>query len=102
MEEKLSMEIFIPGKTNESDALKRTTHLAVSAHQDDIEFMAYDGIMKCFKNPELHFTGVVAADGRQPAQRKICRSYRRGYDVSAQGGTEKGSGDRRVQRTDFS
>lgn len=63
MEEKLSMEIFIPGKTNESDALKRTTHLAVSAHQDDIEFMAYDGILKCFKNPELHFTGVVAADG---------------------------------------
>lgn len=58
------MEIFIPDNTSVSEALPRTTHLAVSAHQDDIEFMAYDGILKCFEDPQLHFTAVVAGDGR--------------------------------------
>lgn len=48
---------------NTDDVLKRTTHLAVSAHQDDIEFMAYDGILKCCRNPEWHFTAVVLTDG---------------------------------------
>lgn len=57
------MEIFIPDRTEENVALTRTTHLAVAAHQDDIEFMAYDGILKCFENPGLHFTAVVATDG---------------------------------------
>lgn len=75
------MEIFIPDSNfkasqsdevlrnnaasqhNTDDVLKRTTHLAVSAHQDDIEFMAYDGILKCCRNPERHFTAVVLTDG---------------------------------------
>ena len=57
------MEIFIPDNTDTAAALARTTHLAVSAHQDDIEFMAYDGILRCFGDPDLHFTAVVAADG---------------------------------------
>lgn len=58
-----AMEIFISDHTEETEALARTTHLAVSAHQDDIEFMAYDGILKCFGNPDYHFTAVVASDG---------------------------------------
>lgn len=31
---------YIPDGTDEKKALSRTTHLAISAHQDDIEFMA--------------------------------------------------------------
>lgn len=57
------MEIFIPGGGDVNEALTRTTHLAVSAHEDDIEFMAYDGILHCFGDPSLHFTAVVATDG---------------------------------------
>lgn len=57
------MDIFIPDNSNKNDAIARTTHIAIAAHQDDIEFMAYDGILKCFENPDLHFTAVVAADG---------------------------------------
>ena len=37
-------KVFVPDGTPVSEALARTTHLAVSAHQDDIEIMAYDGI----------------------------------------------------------
>lgn len=58
-----AMEIFISDNTDENEALARTTHLAVSSHQDDIEFMAYDGILKCFENPNLYFTAVVASNG---------------------------------------
>ncbi len=45
------------------EALERTTHLAIAAHQDDIEIMAYDGILKCFGNPEHWFTGIVVTNG---------------------------------------
>jgi LmbE family N-acetylglucosaminyl deacetylase len=44
-------------------ALARTTHLCVSAHQDDIEIMAYHGVAECFGLPGRWFTGVVATDG---------------------------------------
>ena len=33
--------IYIPDGTEEEQALERTTHLCIAAHQDDIEFMAY-------------------------------------------------------------
>ncbi|HBE79656.1 MAG TPA: PIG-L family deacetylase, partial [Firmicutes bacterium] len=35
-------EIFIPDGTADKEALARTTIMAISAHQDDIELMAYD------------------------------------------------------------
>ena len=35
------MITYIPDGTEEQKAIERTTHLAISAHQDDIEFMAY-------------------------------------------------------------
>jgi LmbE family N-acetylglucosaminyl deacetylase len=43
--------------------MKKITHLAVMAHQDDVEFWAYDGILKCFNNPEKRFGAVVVTDG---------------------------------------
>lgn len=57
------MEIYIPDGRSEIDALASTTHLAVSAHEDDIEFMAYDGILRCRKSRELSFTAAVLTDG---------------------------------------
>ncbi len=61
-----NLEIYIPEGSDVTDAraaLSRTTHLAVSAHPDDIEFMAYDGILKCRASDTLHFTAVVIGDG---------------------------------------
>ena len=33
-------EIFVPDGTPMPDALARTTHICIAAHQDDIEIMA--------------------------------------------------------------
>ena len=56
-------ETFVPDGVDVETALKRTTHLAISAHQDDIEIMAYDGILKCFGKQDNWFTGVVVTNG---------------------------------------
>lgn len=55
--------IFVPDGEKEEKALERTTHLAISAHQDDIELMAYHGVLQCFGKKDAWFTGVVTADG---------------------------------------
>ena len=57
-------EIFIPDGLQVEEALARTTHLCISAHQDDIEIMAAGPILDCFQQNDLWFTGVVVTDGR--------------------------------------
>jgi LmbE family N-acetylglucosaminyl deacetylase len=56
-------EIFVPSGDAQADALARTTHLAIGAHQDDLEIMAIEGILACYQRPGAHFTGVVVTDG---------------------------------------
>ncbi len=56
-------EIYIPDGSDPAQALARTTHLSVAAHQDDIEIMAVEGILQGFENPDVHFTGCVVTDG---------------------------------------
>lgn len=58
-----SAEFYIPDGATEDDALRRATHVAVGAHQDDLEIMAYHGILECFRSAENHFLGVTVADG---------------------------------------
>ena len=57
------MIIYIPDGTEEKKAITRTTHLAISAHQDDIEFMAYAPIAEGFGKADKWFSGVVVTDG---------------------------------------
>ena len=40
--------LYIPDGERKERAFARTTHLAIAAHQDDIEFMAYAPIAECF------------------------------------------------------
>ena len=56
-------DVFVPDGADVAEALHRTTHLAVGAHQDDLEFMAAHGVVECFQNPTRWFTGVVVTDG---------------------------------------
>ncbi len=56
-------EIFIPDGHPESDALARITHLGIGAHQDDLEFMAFHGILNCFARDDQWFGGVTCTDG---------------------------------------
>ena len=60
----LTAQLFIPDDLPLPAALTRTTHLAIGAHQDDLEIMAIDGILACFGQPDRWFTGVVVSDGR--------------------------------------
>jgi LmbE family N-acetylglucosaminyl deacetylase len=68
-------DFYVPDGASESDALTRTTHLCISAHQDDIELMAYHGIAECFGQPERWFTGVVVTDGAGSPRSGIYGSY---------------------------
>ena len=56
-------ELFIPDGMEETAALARTTHLAIGAHQDDLEIMAYDGIVECYQQADKWYTGVVVTNG---------------------------------------
>lgn len=58
-----SSEIFVPSGEAVDAVVKRTTHMCVSAHQDDIEIMAYHGILECFGNADRGFLGVVVTNG---------------------------------------
>jgi LmbE family N-acetylglucosaminyl deacetylase len=58
-----SADIYVPDGVEAAAALARTTHLAIAAHQDDIEIMAADGILRAFRQPDRWFTGVVVTDG---------------------------------------
>ena len=68
-------QLFIPDGTEESAALARTTHLAVSAHQDDIEIMAYSGILECFQSDERWFTAVVTTNGSGSPRDDLYKDY---------------------------
>ena len=69
------METYIPSGISETEALRRTTHLAIVAHQDDIEINMYDGVFKCFGSADNHFTGVVVTDGAGSARSGIYADY---------------------------
>lgn len=56
-------EVFIPDQAPIPEALERITHLGIGAHQDDLEFMAFHGILKCFASNDLWFGGVTCSDG---------------------------------------
>lgn len=70
-----SAELFIPDNVPEEAALTRTTHLAVGAHQDDLEIMAYDGILACFQRPDQWFTGVVVTNGGGSPRTDVYSDY---------------------------
>lgn len=60
---KQGAEIYVPDSTDISKAVARTTHIGVSAHPNDLEIMAFDGIMKCFGNAKNWFSGVNVMNG---------------------------------------
>jgi len=72
---KTNTDFFVPDGLDEAAALERTTHLCISAHQDDIEIMAYHGVLECFGQPNKWFTGVVATDGAGSPRNGIYAAY---------------------------
>lgn len=57
-------DVFVPDETRSAEvALAGVTDLCVAAHQDDIEIMAYSGIVDCLDTPGKSFGGVVVTNG---------------------------------------
>ena len=63
-----SSDAFVPDGASLDEAFNRTSHLAIGAHSDDLEIMAYHGIVNCYGFGEQAnknwFTGITATDGR--------------------------------------
>lgn len=70
-----SAEVFVPDGMPAEQALARSTHLCVAAHQDDIEIMASRPILDCFQQKDKWFTGVVATDGRGSPRDGLYKTY---------------------------
>ena len=72
---KSGAEIFIPDQSDEKEALARTTRMCIAAHQDDIEIMAFHGILNCFGKNDEWFLGVVATDGAGSPRNGLYENY---------------------------
>ena len=68
-------DVYVPDAAAPDAALARTTHLAIAAHQDDIEIMAYHGIAECFGRKDKWFTGVVVTNGAGSPRSGIYGGY---------------------------
>lgn len=53
--------LFVPDQAPQP--LARITHLGIGAHQDDLEFNDFHGILACFRSEEKWFGGVTCTDG---------------------------------------
>lgn len=60
--------IVVPDGTAETEALRRTTHMGIGAHHDDLEFFAYHGIEACYGRSDRWFTGITCTDGAGSAR----------------------------------
>jgi LmbE family N-acetylglucosaminyl deacetylase len=57
-------DVYVPlADVSPEQALARTSHLCIAAHQDDIEIMAYAGIAACYGRKDRWFSGVVVTNG---------------------------------------
>ncbi len=68
-------EVFVPDGLPAKEALARTTHMAIGAHQDDLEIMAFAGILECFQRDDKWFTGVVVTNGSGSPRDDLYKDY---------------------------
>jgi LmbE family N-acetylglucosaminyl deacetylase len=57
------METYVPDGLAPRDAWARCTHLGIGAHQDDLEFWAFHGILQCLDRDDRWFGGITCTDG---------------------------------------
>lgn len=56
-------ELHVPDGTAGEAALARVTELAIGAHPDDLEVLAYPGIEACYREADRWFGGIVLTHG---------------------------------------
>lgn len=67
--------LYIPDGTSLPEALSRTTHLAIMAHQDDIPIGAMYGVLQCFGQRDKWFAGVTVTNGAGSPRDDLYRDY---------------------------
>ncbi len=72
---KPTSEIYSPDGTPVAEALARTTHLGIAAHQDDIEIMAMEGILSAFGHPDKWFSCAIVTDGAGSPRDSVYAQY---------------------------
>ncbi len=70
-----SSEVFVPDGQPVAEALTRTTHMAIGAHQDDLEIMAASAMIECFQRDDKWFTGVVVTNGAGSPRDDLYKDY---------------------------
>ena len=65
--------IFFPQGSHTD--LINTTHLAIAAHQDDVEIMAQHGILACFGKKDKNFSAVIVTDGAGSPRAGLYKNY---------------------------
>ncbi|MEJ5203620.1 MAG: PIG-L family deacetylase [Anaerolineales bacterium] len=70
-----SAQVFVPDGLPVEQALARTTHIGIGAHQDDLEIMATHGILACYRQPDKWFTGIVVTNGRGSPRAGLYANY---------------------------
>jgi LmbE family N-acetylglucosaminyl deacetylase len=68
-------EVYVPDGSPVDGAWSRTTHMAVGAHQDDLEIMAFHGILECFGKSDKHFVGVTVTNGSGSPRDDLYKDY---------------------------
>ena len=72
---KSTAQTYIPDGSALDAALTRTTHLAIGAHQDDLEIFAYNGIAACYGKRDQWFTGVTVTNGAGSSRIGVYSDY---------------------------
>ncbi len=68
-------EFYVPDGKSIEEALTRTTHMGIGAHPDDLEIMAFHGILECYIKKEKRFLGVIITDGAGSPRDNLYSSY---------------------------
>ncbi|QXD26020.1 PIG-L family deacetylase [Opitutia bacterium ISCC 51] len=72
---KTTAQTYIPDGSDLNTALSKTTHLAIGAHQDDLEIFAYNGIAACYGQRNQWFTGVTVTNGAGSSRVGVYEDY---------------------------
>lgn len=68
-------ELWAPDGTPAEEALARTTHMSVAAHQDDVEIMALEGVLAGFGSADRWFSAAIVTNGAGSARSGIYADY---------------------------
>lgn len=66
---------FVPDGSKPEVAKARVTHMAIGAHQDDLEIFAYHGIAECYESDSQWFAGVTVTDGGGSARTGVYQDF---------------------------